>query len=722
MKTTKDLVFEFVRQSVYTDTAVHDRGGVETRAIAQALGKQRSNISAALNELIKEGKLAKTSTRPVLYKLPEPVAAGEMEPDLSMIIGNDGSFRTAFQLAKAAIRYPKHPLNILISAQPGCGTSVFVSSLYRYAVQNCVVSRDVPLVKINCRHYTKDIYALDVELFGTGSGEKSCFDRARGGMLVIDGFDLLDARQQSRIFSFLDTKQITMDSGNKIDYSDVYLILTCSASAAAPLKQRIPMVIELPSLADRPIEERLKLINHFFETEAKNWKRNVAVSSEAVKVLLVTEFPYNAKELQNEILKACMNACVRSENGKDGLIRVVTGDFSAHVQQNLLGLRKHAPALEQLLDSREEYIYDEVHGFQSGEPATVPEKSPEQCKPVLLYAMHGTGTAQALSAVTNALSFCDNAYSYELPLDCDARTAKDELQATLWRIDRGAGIIVIYDMGSIKTMLDAIMEETGIKIRCLQIPLTLVGVDTAHKCQSGGDVDAVYHAIVKEMREQNYYQTPRSAVIITLCHTGEAGAQYFKEYIDKHSRLGLKTIAWNISGRKLLLKEAMELKRTYKIHAFVGTYDPKLLGIPYIPATRLLDAPPENMDRILMFEPAQTPTMDYSRVYEYLQEQLKYASVAKLKRVLPDVVDELTVMYDLDADRMQGLFIHLASMVERILSGGKPPVNPQTKQIVGALAEDYRAVSKILRKLEKSFRIIIDDNAIATLIMILKKI
>ena len=79
-------------------------------------------------------------------------------------------------------------------------------------------------------------------------------------------------------------------------------------------------------------------------------------------------------------------------------------------------------------------------------------------------------------------------------------------------------------------------------------------------------------------------------------------------------------------------------------------------------------------------------------------------------------------MYDLDAERMQGIFIHLASMVERLLSGGKPARNPRTRQLVENLDEDYRAVSRTLRPLERTFRIIIDDDAIATLIMILKKI
>lgn len=727
MKSTKELVFEYVRQYVYTNSMRNARGGVETNTIAQALGKQRSNVSTALNELIQEGKLIKTATRPVLYRLPEPSTAPGEDLAQRDFVGHDGSLRSAFQLAKAAVRYPKHPLDILISAKSGCGTTTFVNSVYCYAVQNCVLSPEAPLVKLNCRHYSKNIFSLDRELFGIGRGEDSSFARARGGMLFIDGFDLLDARQQSRIFAFLDTRKIIMDGGEMVDYSDVYLVLACSGQNLTLLKQKISMVIELPELADRPLTERLALVNHFFEQEARNLKRDVEVSAEAVKALLMTRFSYNVKELRDEVLKACMNAYVRAENDSSGNLSVGITDFSPRVQRSMLELKSHAQELEQLLGDRDVFLYDHVLGCQRREQKSdrmLPEGSRTgEERPVVLYAMHGSGTARSLCQVTNTVTGLENAYSYDMDLETDAKTAKKDLEAVLKRIDRGAGVLVIYDMGSIKTIIEAIVQETDMKVCCLHIPITLVGIDAAQKCGEEPDVDTVYHSIRLELRDpKRYHSYPRSSVIITLCHNGGDGAQYFKEYIDRHSRLGMKTIALNITGRKLLLREAMELKRTYNIHAFVGSYDPKLLGIPFIPASALLNVAPEKIDRVLMFEPVQLPVVDYSGVYEYLQEQLRFTSVAKLKRVLPNVVDELTVMYDLDPDRMNGIFIHLAGMVERILSGGQAAPNPQVKKIIETLPEDYRAVSKTMRTLEKAFKIIIDDNAIATLIMILKKI
>ncbi len=350
MKSTKDLVFEFVRQYVYTN-GVSRSEGVETRVIAQALGKQRSNISAALNELIKEGKMTKSATRPVLYRLPLPTDHRNGEKNDARIVGVNGSLRLPLQQARAALRYPKNPLNILISAKSGCGTTLFVNMIHTYAVQNCILSAAVPLVKVNCRHYSKNILAVDEVLFGTDGG----FSRARGGMLFIDRFDLLDVRQQSRVFAFLETGNLTMDSGETVDFSDVYLVLSCADQNLPLLKQKIAITIELPELADRPMEERLELINTFFGQEARNLKRHIEVSAEAVKTLLVTKFSYNIKELRNEVLKACMNAYAREEGEADQTLHVDIHDFGAAVRRNLLELKNHATELTQFLGDRERF-------------------------------------------------------------------------------------------------------------------------------------------------------------------------------------------------------------------------------------------------------------------------------------------------------------------------------------------------------------------------------
>ena len=280
----KDIVFEFIQREMLSNGT--SKEGVTTKEIAEALNLQRSNVSTLLNDLVKEEKLEKTATRPVLYKIRNNTAS-DYELSQMKFIGIDGSLSKAIQIAKAAILYPKHSLNVLA---------------------------DAPFIKVNCRYYRNHMDELDNLLFGQEKGKlDNCyFSMAKGGMLFIDNAELLNAHQQSLIFDFLETGMIySADRKEYMDCKDVYLVLSCNSSHVGQYNQRIPMIIELPQLKDRPLIERFDFVNYFFSIEANNAKRNIEISQEVMQALLLTEYSRNIKELEMEIKKACATACDR---------------------------------------------------------------------------------------------------------------------------------------------------------------------------------------------------------------------------------------------------------------------------------------------------------------------------------------------------------------------------------------------------------------------------
>lgn len=871
MKKVKDIIYEFIQLNQYSNPEYSS--GFETRVIADELEMQRSNVSNVLNELVKEEKLIKTNTRPVLYKLPEQNTISSESDCFANLVGDKGSLRNAIQLAKAAILYPQKSLNVLLSSKNGCGTTYFVSLMHKFALEQRVLKPNAPFVKINCRHYSKNIATLDEVLFGTQDLEDSLFAKARGGMLFIDYFDMLDAKQQSRIFTFLESGNVYSENGTPVSFSDVYLVLSCQIQNESMSNNKIPVIIELPELEKRSLEERFELINKFFEYESQNSKRNIEVSSESLKALLLSNYTYNVKELKNEIVSACANAYVRVVNELDKNLYVCINDFSDKIKRSLLHLKDHSHEIDKLLGKREFVLYDQDNGYlensshaslysniqmqyqelsnrgihpdsiesvinthienlfkkyhhtkkddpinyeqlskivdkrvmqlvtnflesyskESGKqyPANTfyvlclhinsllskeithqrvsndqivltiqnypkeyaassafaliikdtlgldldvaeiviitmalvkTEDSKVESLPVLLYILHGSNAARSLSEATNALTHCDNAYGYDLNLEKSTNQAMIEIKELILKIDQGAGVFVIYDMGSIKTMLDAISEEIDVKIRYFNIPITLMGINVARKCSMEKDIDLIYHDANLEYGEYNQSQKKRSNLIITLCHTGEGGALQLKNYIDQYSHLDMKTIALSISDRELLIKEIMNLKRTYEIHAFVGTYDPKLFGVPFISIANIFNVPPESIDRVLMFEPLQISKSDFDQVYHRLEEQLKFTSISKLKMVVPEFVELMSKEYSLSVDQAIGFFVHVSCLIERILSGELSKKLSDTDKIISSMEEDYRIISKALKRIEKSFKIIIDDNEIATLIKILRKL
>lgn len=872
MKSAKQIVYEYIQKVDCSEC-----GGIETKKIAEDLNMQRSNVSSLLNALVKEKLVIKSNTRPVLYKINVNNLEEENVNVFSKLVGEDSSLKNAKKLAKAAILYPNHGLNVLISAQSGAGTSFFTKLMYEFAVSEKVIEKDAPFIKVHCRHYNKHPEELNTIIFGNDKLEDNIFEKAKGGVLFLDGVDVLNANGQSRLFKYLDSNIIYNDDETIIkEYDDLIFIIACNESNANVFNHRVPVVIDIPSLSNRPKEEIFALINKAFEQESNNSNCTIHLAKNAAAALLLSDYSYNIKELLLKIKTACANAYVRVINNDNDDIFVYLNDFSQDIQHSLLKYKGQENEMNQILVDGEYLIYepnrglakdlfnkdidlyqeirtqyDELskrginnqnienvinthvknlsnkyqyyHGYDeennlvqlakivdeniikvvqsfiencsevlgkkfkpsifyglclhvnaliktkfdtkrvdNNKVIDIINKYPKEytlclgfkdkilnefnielpieevviiamflidsdiketeTHPVLLYILHGNSAATSLKDTTNALTKCNNVYSYDLGLHIDVKEAYNEIKKLILQINNGGGVIVIYDMGSIKVMLDNIAKEVDVEIRTLNLPITLIGIDASRRCSMESDIDYVFHMINLEMQKFEHHDEARNEVIITLCHTGEGGAIQLKHYIDNYSKLGIKTIALAISDRDSLVEKVLEIKKTFRIHSFVGTYDPKLFGIPFIPIKKVFECDSSNLDRLLMFEPISSRNFDYSTIYTHLEESFKYASIRKIKEVMPDIMDKLITIYPLDDDQQIGLFMHITCLVERLTEGNNISKNKDTSKIISIFEDDYQIIQKILKPLEKSFKIIIDDNEIAIIISMIKKL
>lgn len=876
MKKNKDLVFEFVQKEIF---AAGERGkGLMTNDIADGIGMQRTNVSAILNELVKEGRLLKTKTRPVYYMLPQESDEEEKPLAFESMVGANGSLRKAIQQAQAALLYPCSNLNIQLVAPSGSGITHFGKEIYKFALEKKLLDESAPYNYVNCRYYTKNINVLSDVLFGDMAGiENSCFAKSQGGMLFLDNVDLLDAKQYSRICQYLETGEIASENGNKVlDCSDCFFIFATAAVDGVQTDWKNSMTVELPRLSDRPLSEKFELVNQFFAEEAVNSKCSIEVTTEAIRALMALKFSHGIKELRLEIWSACANAYIRVLDEPEKNMRVCLNDFEENVQRGLLLYRNRRTDIDELVgaanfmlydmheglvDTKSGHIMDDVYdnikyqykelsdrGVSDGDirevieayvgtiTKLVPDRDREEqgelnleslsktvdirvinavsllaerykkeqgrtlsnkvfygiClhlnslmtmqplehkritdeqvkqiirdypaeyasmiefskmleemlhisisveeavlltmfiikpeepvhQPVLLYAMHGNGTAKYLAETTNVLTQEKNAYAFDMNLTSDTRQAMADLEELILSIDNGGGVIAIYDTGSFATMFDMIAEHTNIKIRCINMPVTMTGIEVARRCAREGDIDQIYHTVNQELLQLLHPVEQLKKIIVTLCHTSEGGAMQLKKYIDQYSKLNMRTVPLAVADKDNLIREVIELKKTYTIHAFVGTFDPKLFGIPFISIADVFESSKEDLDRVLMFEPVRRRRIDYDAVLSNWQGQFANVSFEKMRKALPQVVEELAVAYSLEDGEKMGLFVHIASMLDCVASPGYVYRNKGGVAFVESHKDDYLFVAKALKPLEKQLKVIINDEEIGIIMMILRQ-
>ncbi|MEE1314000.1 MAG: PRD domain-containing protein [Lachnospiraceae bacterium] len=143
----------------------------------------------------------------------------------------------------------------------------------------------------------------------------------------------------------------------------------------------------------------------------------------------------------------------------------------------------------------------------------------ERCRKqmvVTLLAMHGNGAATAIAEVINFMSREHTTYAYDLILEKNVQTAYEELMQKMIDIHQGKGILLIYDMGSIRTMAEAISAETKIPVKFLEMPLHLLGVAASNKSSDLNNLEDIHEYLLTNFQDICYSSDERNEEILAI--------------------------------------------------------------------------------------------------------------------------------------------------------------------------------------------------------------
>lgn len=350
----------------------------------------------------------------------------------------------------------------------------------------------------------------------------------------------------------------------------------------------------------------------------------------------------------------------------------------------------------------------------------------------VVLAMHGKGNATSMADVVNTLVRANNVYAYDLELDKDMKTAYEELKQFLQSIYQGKGILFLYDMGSLKTMAESIMQECNIPMRLLALPATLLAMDCARKAANASSLDNLYQTIMEsydasiQHNEEAYPRTFDKQIIITLCMSGKGGAVQMKHYIERYVKQDdIDVLPYAISDREYLLQEINFLRKKSHILCVVGTYDPKLYGIPFVSIAQLYEVKQEDLRHIL-FSANKKEILEkdhYHEICESLKEDMDEELVNKIETVLCPMMQKLKqLLPTLKLEQELGLFMHIACAIEHSIKGEATKVNRQKKTILTRHKRLYLQLREWLQPIETTFSIQFHDDEISYLIMSIKNL
>lgn len=321
----------------YVQSKTHAQGQqtlTQTTAyeVSKELNISRALASQYLNELTKEGAVIKINSRPVYFldrktleeahgvslsfnsylsisELKQALAKGNKgKHDFEKLIGSSSGLSYEVEQCKAAVKYPPRGLPILITGQNGTGKGFLASLTFEYAQNNGILTSKSTFQRFCCSEYEDAQQALDA-LFGLeGSADphesQGALRRADGGILYLSDVQFLGREAQDKLAQLLDTGGYnTADQTEAMRESSARLILSSCEEPETHLSKRLlrrlPVVIHMPALSDRPVEEREQLILRFFCQESERMKKEIFISNRVFDTLLQYEFPANIEQLKN---------------------------------------------------------------------------------------------------------------------------------------------------------------------------------------------------------------------------------------------------------------------------------------------------------------------------------------------------------------------------------------------------------------------------------------
>ncbi|MDF2502615.1 sigma-54-dependent transcriptional regulator [Clostridium sp.] len=324
----------------------------------------------------------------------------------------------------------------------------------------------------------------------------------------------------------------------------------------------------------------------------------------------------------------------------------------------------------------------------------------------IIVATHGSSTATSMVDVAKKLLGSSNIEALDMPLEVNPTEILERLIEKAKEIDRGKGVLLLVDMGSLANFGTVISEKTGIKVRTVDMVSTPMVLEAIRKANIlDMDIEGIYYSIKdfrgygnREVAETDT-DTKKYKAIITICSTGEGTAEKLKDIVENIvANKENNTIEVIPIGIRTLSESIKNIEKRYKIIASVGVLDPKI-QVPFISIESLIGGDGEAIlsnivnNKNSFVEEKEENVVSKKICEDSLNQFLTYLNPSKVTSVLFDFISVLEKKVNIKFNNSLRirLMVHVGCALERmVIRDGlvyKDDKNKLDKKIVNSINE-----------------------------------
>lgn len=204
----------------------------------------------------------------------------------------------------------------------------------------------------------------------------------------------------------------------------------------------------------------------------------------------------------------------------------------------------------------------------------------------IVVICHGHVATEIINVVKTLLNE-DFPIAIDMPLEENPINIYDKVCKIVNMADKGNGILFFVDMGSLNNIGEMVSKKFGIKTRVIDRADTLTVLEAVRKASlSANSLDDIYFSLLEQKYEINYpymqnQNTGKPKAILAVCITGIGAAIKINEFFKSlYSNLNIFSIG--ISDPDMN-KKVENIQKNFEIVAAVGTINPEIKGINFIP-------------------------------------------------------------------------------------------------------------------------------------------